>query len=480
MATVNVGLCTNDNTTPVNNQSASFKAELEAQTGTHTYVVTYYEHDELAAALAVEDVLVVDLKGLNADGGGGSYGDASAWFDGGLPCLVIGVGGAGATQYPAPLCGSLTAQYQGANGCYAPTPLDSAGILAAAGFAADDAVSVTTDGYAVYLGGTLAAGLVTLFLTNTGDFIAGAILPAGGAPVGGGTVTNSIAYLSPREWSSTPADALAILDATMDYLYQESAGGGATVPDAPTALAATANGDDQIDLAWTAPASDGGASIAGYKIERESPIGGGWSTLVADTGTTGTSYSDTGLSPATEYNYRVSAINSEGAGAASTADDATTDATILDLGTLEAEFALEVDANWIHYIDIPLEAEFTLEADVDAVETVLDMGELTAEFALEAEAEWDTVITGLQAEFTLEASAVLGLADLGSGEDDIEATLASLAVTPVVQSLGGDGEAADAELASLDIVPVVANIQAVGTGWRDPADDSVTETWGDG
>lgn len=325
MAAVGVGLCTNDNTSPFSG-SANFKTELEAQTGTHTYTVTYYEYDELATALAAEDVLVVDLRGLNADGGNGSYGDASGWLDGGLPCLVIGAGGAGAFQYPDILCGSLSSQYQGSNGCEAPNPLDSEGILAAAGISAGGDISVTNDGYAVYMGGTLAAGLVTLMLTKTGSFIAGAILPAGGVPVGGGTVTNSVAFLSPRDFGATPATGLAVLDATMDYLYQESVGGGTTVPDAPTSLAANAVSSTQINLSWSAPGDDGGASITGYMIERESPVGGGWSTLVADTGTTGTTYSDTGLTAETQYNYRVSAINSEGAGAASTADNDTTSA----------------------------------------------------------------------------------------------------------------------------------------------------------
>ena len=85
----------------------------------------------------------------------------------------------------------------------------------------------------------------------------------------------------------------------------------------------------QIDLTWTAPAITGGSPITGYRIEESLPTATPtWTTLEANTNGPGTTYAHTGLAAGTTRHYRVSAINSNGAGAASNVDGATTGTTV--------------------------------------------------------------------------------------------------------------------------------------------------------
>jgi len=117
-----------------------------------------------------------------------------------------------------------------------------------------------------------------------------------------------------------------------------------TVPGQTSSLAASA-APGQINLSWTAPA-DGGDPITGYQIERRT-CAGSWTVLVADTGTTGTSYADTTAVAATCYGYRVSAINGVGAGAASTEATATADDVPGQVSGLTAAAAPgQIDLSW--------------------------------------------------------------------------------------------------------------------------------------
>jgi hypothetical protein len=98
-------------------------------------------------------------------------------------------------------------------------------------------------------------------------------------------------------------------------------------PNQVTGLTATDFGtsrafnNGRIDLSWTAPANNG-APITGYRIER-STDNVSYSAISVNTGTTATSYSDTGLNSNQIYYYKVAAINAVDTGPLSTAANAT-------------------------------------------------------------------------------------------------------------------------------------------------------------
>ena len=122
-----------------------------------------------------------------------------------------------------------------------------------------------------------------------------------------------------------------------------------TVPGAPTGLSATANGTSQIDLSWTAPSYNGGSAITGYRVEVAESGNGPWSNLAANTSSAGTTYSHTGLRPASRRYYRVSAINTVGHGRASGVVTATTDATVPNPPTglvATATAPTQIDLQW--------------------------------------------------------------------------------------------------------------------------------------
>jgi uncharacterized repeat protein (TIGR02543 family) len=88
-------------------------------------------------------------------------------------------------------------------------------------------------------------------------------------------------------------------------------------PSAPSNLQLSVVSDTQIDLSWT----DNAANETGFEVELDGTVVA--SDVAADT----ESYSDTGLSSNTSYDYRVRAVNAAGASAWTNAESATTLAT---------------------------------------------------------------------------------------------------------------------------------------------------------
>ncbi|HEY3420631.1 MAG TPA: fibronectin type III domain-containing protein [Methanomassiliicoccales archaeon] len=83
-------------------------------------------------------------------------------------------------------------------------------------------------------------------------------------------------------------------------------------PSAPQFLVANA-GNGGVSLTWSTPADNGGAVITGYDVYRGYVSGGQESTPIAALGNV-LAYTDTGLTNGVTYYYRVSAVNSDGAG----------------------------------------------------------------------------------------------------------------------------------------------------------------------
>ena len=160
-------------------------------------------------------------------------------------------------------------------------------------------------------------------------------------------------------------------------------------PGAPTGLTAVGNGQTRIDLSWSAPPSDGGSAITGYRIE-VSENGSTWIDLVANTRNPATSYSHTGLTAGSTRHYRVSAINSAGTGPVSNiatgtaAGDAAT-----DRAALVALYNATDGANWLNngnWLSNAPMGEWhgvTTDSDGRVTQLILDNNQLTGEISAE-------------------------------------------------------------------------------------------------
>jgi fibronectin type 3 domain-containing protein len=154
----------------------------------------------------------------------------------------------------------------------------------------------------------------------------------GGSPVTGYRIYRSTSSGSETVLASPPGTGTSYTDSSAvngtTYYYKVSAlnaigegplsneGSGtplapAIAPSAPQALAATP-GNGQVALSWSAPASDGGSPVTGYRIYRSTSSGS--ETVLASPPGTGTSYTDSSAVNGTTYYYKVSALNAIGEG----------------------------------------------------------------------------------------------------------------------------------------------------------------------
>ncbi|HEX5457855.1 MAG TPA: fibronectin type III domain-containing protein [Candidatus Nitrosotalea sp.] len=129
-----------------------------------------------------------------------------------------------------------------------------------------------------------------------------------------GTIGNLTTFLHTGLVSNTTYTyrVSAINSAGTSSPSNEAAATTLAVPTAPRNLSATVISSSQINLIWTAPISNGGTAITGYKILRDNSCTGTFGTIL--TTNSSTNYSDIGLGANTCYRYNIQAINTIGVG----------------------------------------------------------------------------------------------------------------------------------------------------------------------
>ena len=138
---------------------------------------------------------------------------------------------------------------------------------------------------------------------------------------------------------------VTVTDGTNAGVYTITVTRAGSVPAAPTGLTATAgeDGGGAVTLSWTAPT--GGGAVSRYEYQQKAGTGayGAW-TPIPGSGPSTTSYTVTGLTDGTAYTFRVRAVNSVGAGAASNEATATPTTGRLVWAKAEQEVAAAIAA----------------------------------------------------------------------------------------------------------------------------------------
>ncbi len=171
-----------------------------------------------------------------------------------------------------------------------------------------------------------------------------------GAVLGTATIANTGGWQTYQDFtiSNVPITTgtnrvlrLEVVGGDFNLNYVRFATTTVTVPSAPTGLTATA-GNAQVTLNWTA--SSGATS---YNVYRSTTAGGEGTTAI-QTGITGTTFTNTGLTNGTTYYYKVAAVNTAGTSSQSSEASAapTSGAPSAPTGLTAAAGNTQVTLNW--------------------------------------------------------------------------------------------------------------------------------------
>ncbi|MGI0046924.1 MAG: fibronectin type III domain-containing protein [Nitrosotalea sp.] len=266
-----------------------------------------------------------------------------------------------------------------------------------------------------------------------------------------------------------------------------------TLPQPPTSLSTTAVAGNKITLSWAAPSSNGGSAITGYNIER-STDDVNFLPIIQNTGTSSTTYQDSGLVTGLTYFYEVSAINIVGTSIPSTATSGTTAGDVpsqLSAPTVSPLAGDKVSLSWAApnsngYAITGYEIDYSSDGGTIWTQAIVNTDNTTPSYTIPG------LTTGTSYEFRVEAINALGtgpagIASTGTTAGDVPSQVTGLISTTALSTQinlswaapSGNGYAIsgyELERSTDDVnfLPIVQNTGTSATTYSDSALSSNT------